>query len=342
MWPWYQQAFCDSFAELGYEVSGFSWNSIFWDRNDDDDIVSKSIFYKFQYKFLIGPTINKLNKALIDKVINEKPEVVFFYNCQHIKPQIFKRIKTYSKIIQYYNDDPFSRKQTKFIWRFSKKSIKYSDLNIVFREKNIKDFNQNGSKRTNVLLPYYCKNHHYPIQRENVPENFLCDVVFAGHYEDDGRLEFFESLLIEGINFKLYGGGWNKILLKNKQSPLFSFYPVAPAIGKDYVYAICGSKIALCFYSKINSDTYTSRNFEIPAMKKFLLTESSKDLQSLFKETELDYFQNFKDLKEKISFYLENNQLREEMELNLYNKVISSKHEVLDRVREIDCLITTL
>jgi hypothetical protein len=341
MWPWYQQAFCESFSKLDYKVTKYSWSNFFWDRDDKGDLISKSIYHKIQYKFLVGPIITKLNKELINQIEVENPQIVFFYNCQHISHKTFELLKSYKslKIIQYFNDDPFSKNQTSFLWRHAKKSIRYSDLNFVFRKKNISDFASAGSKLTKVLLPYYCKKHHYPILRKAVSKEFKCDVVFAGHYENDGRLEFFEELVKSNYNLKLYGGGWNKILLNRKTSPLFSFYPIKPAIGENYIKAICGSKIALCFYSKINSDSYTSRNFEIPAMNRFLLTESSDELKEIFKDDEIVFFNSFNDLKDKIDYYLINEKSRIKIENNAYNRVLTGNHEVLDRVIEIDNFI---
>ncbi len=69
--------------------------------------------------------------------------------------------------------------------------------------------------------------------------------------------------------------------------------PIKPVTGIEYNYAICGSKITLCFLSKINSDTYTRRNFEVPAMGKLMLSEYSQDLEIIFKENEeMVFFRN--------------------------------------------------
>ncbi len=51
------------------------------------------------------------------------------------------------------------------------------------------------------------------------------------------------------------------------------------------------------FLSKINKDSYTRRNFEIPAMKKVLLSEYSSELSNMFIEDKEMVF-----LETKLSF----------------------------------------
>src|SRR5207247_1773951 len=111
---------------------------------------------------------------------------------------------------------------------------------------------------------------------------FETDVVFAGHYEADGRQRLVEMLVESGIRLRLFGPEWERPARESRVLRRFS--PVDSPRGEDYNKALCGAKIALCFLSKLNRDTYTRRCFEIPAAGVFLLAEYSDDLGGLFKE----------------------------------------------------------
>lgn len=61
---------------------------------------------------------------------------------------------------------------------------------------------------------------------------------------------------------------------------------VFPTEAEEYAKAIRGARVALCFLSRLNRDTYTRRCFEIPACGTVLASERTRDLQRLFKEDE--------------------------------------------------------
>ena len=41
-------------------------------------------------------------------------------------------------------------------------------------------------------------------------KRFACDIVFIGHYEDDIRAEYLESIYDLEMDIKLFGTGWNE------------------------------------------------------------------------------------------------------------------------------------
>ena len=170
---------------------------------------------------------------------------------------------------------------------------------------------------------------------ERVPKEFNCDVVFAGHYEDDGRIEMLESICKSGYKLNLFGGGWNRALNQlDKDSPLLELYPITPVTGDNYRYAICGAKVAMCFLSTLNNDTYTRRNFQIPAMKTAMLSEYSDDLSNLYKEDEeVMFFKNEEEMLNKLEILVNNNDLRESISRAGYERVYKDGNDVVSRMR---------
>ena len=261
-----------------------------------------------------------------------------FYNVLLIPPKIILEIKKalpQTQLCQYANDDPFAKDAKFFLWNHFLNSIKYFDKHFAYRESNIQEFHKYGAKKVDLLRSYFIPEEDYPMDQSQIEDQFKCDVLFAGHYEDDSRVEFLESIMDSGYSLNLFGGGWNAALPKlRKDSPLKSKFPISPVTGDDYRQAICGSKLALCFLSKLNNDTYTRRNFQIPAMKTCMLSEYTSDLANMFLENEeVLFFKTKNEMLEKISLVIKNPDLRDKIAEKGYKRVYLDGHDVYQRAK---------
>ncbi|MDQ7083778.1 MAG: glycosyltransferase [Sulfurovum sp.] len=164
-------------------------------------------------------------------------------------------------------------------------------------------------------------------------DKYKCDVVFIGHYEDDGRDEAIKLLIDNGIDLKLYGTEWDK-------SKYYDFFrdrlsEIKP-VYNDYNLALNSTKIALVFLSKLNNDTYTRRCFEIPATKTMMMAEYSDDLNTMFSEgKEADYFKTKEELLGKVQYYLAHQDTLTEVSENGYQRLLRDGHEIRNRVKEV-------
>ncbi len=322
----YEKAFYKAFKRWGVDVYTFYWQK---GKN------FKLLLSRLQDKFIIGPMIWDINKKFLKKVFEIKPDLIFIYRGTHILPNPLQIIKKEMNtlIFNYNNDDAFSSKWPKYLWRHFFNGLKYSDWIFVYRKKNTEDYKRLGFDNVSLLMPYYIRDFNYPLDK--LPHgNYKCDVIFIGHYEPDGRDEYIKLLIEYNINCKLYGTYWER----SKYYELFKkkFGKIKPLYGEDYNIALNSAKIALAFLSRINNDTYTRRCFEIPATRTFMLCEYTKDMSELFKEgIEAEYFHNKEEFIKKIKFYLEYEDLRKNIAENGYKKVVSGGHEVTDRAKEV-------
>lgn len=322
-WEIYEKALSAAFSQLGYNVYEFGWGRYF---ND-------SFLNKTQEYFKLGPIIKKINSDLAEFVKNTKPDICFIYRGVYIFLETILNIKKAGTFVfGYNNDDPFGKNYPFYFWRHFKRSIPYYDHIFSYRLKNIEDYKKIGYKNTSLLRSYHIKDKNFPI--EKLPTNkYKCDVIFAGHYEDDGREECLKAIIDADVNFKLFGPEWQSSkyynFFKEKLGEIYN-------LKEDYNLALNSAKIALCFLSKLNNDTYTRRNFEIPAAKTFMLSEYSDDLNSLFKEgVEAEYFRSKEEMIEKIKYYLQNDKEREKIAMAGYQRLLKDGHEAEDRVKEI-------
>jgi glycosyltransferase involved in cell wall biosynthesis len=320
----YARAVYDAFLNQGFETYAFDW--------EEHKIKGNSLFNlisRVEERLLIGPFISRTNSYLLKLVGDFKPNLVFIYRGTHIKDTTIRAIKEMGSVVfSYHNDDPFSGLPSKHYMRNYIKSAYLCDFNFVYRHKNIDDFANIGINNVGVLRSYYIKENNFHIDCGKI-----YDIVFAGHFENDGRDKYIKSLKDAGLNVKVFGdAAWTKSLLYKelKQNIL------KDKRGLEYNKLLNQTKIALVFLSKTNSDTYTRRCFEIPATKTLMLCEYTVDMASMFEmDKEAVYFTSTSELIEKCKYLLNNPDMTMEIGNNGYNRLMKDGHLIEDRIKEI-------
>ncbi|TDE04763.1 glycosyltransferase [Flavobacterium sandaracinum] len=321
----YSKALFNAFKRIENDVHPFMVDEFNYKGNNN-------IFYfleRFQNRFLIGPKICQINSALLEMVKEQKPDLVFLYRTVEVNAKLISKIKSLGCIIfSYNNDDPFSGIPSKAYWRNYLKTAAICDHNFVYRQKNRIDFEKIGIENVSILKPYYIKENNFPIVGDK-----LMDVVFIGHFENDGRDKYIKALIDAGVNITVFGDEmW-------KQAPLYEeikFVLKESKRGAEYNISLNEAKIALVFLSKINSDTYTRRCFEIPATKTLMLSEYTSDLNSMFEaDKEAVYFTSSEDLVQKCKNLLNNPSIISEIGDAGYNKLLKDGHSIESRAKEI-------
>lgn len=328
-----------AFKKLGHEVESFYWQNYFKSRNP-----IRRLWRRAQNKFLMGPALNKLNRDLIRQAIQFQPKLIFIYRGTHIVYATIvalKRALPGCKIFGYNNDDPFAAGHPFWLWRHFLKSVPVYDLVFAYRHHNLDEFIKIGAKRVELLRSWFVPelNHFVSISDED-KSKYECDIVFIGHYENDGRFELLEEIVKAGYVLRLFGPPyeWNKLLLQSEILKYLS--PVHLVWNDDYNKAISGAKVALCFFSKLNRDTYTRRCFEIPATGTLLLSEYSDDMATIYQAgKEADYFSSKDKLIEKVKLYVENDSLRRQVAEGGNQRVVKDGHDIVSRMSKVIALV---
>ncbi len=340
MWPWYEQACADALKTLGCSVQKSSWLDDFycWEQ-DRGEPVSRSTLSSIQNRFVAGPIVRRLNARILLEATDCNPDVIWFFNATHILPSTIHRLRRSlpsTIFLQYANDNPFGGGTNRLRFRHLRRAIPQFDVHFVYRLSNIDDFTTAGAKKARLLRSYYIPGEDYRMVPQLEKRSFLSDIVFAGHYEDDRRSDALESLARLGVRLNLFGGGWQHKTPREHTPRLAELQPVVPVVGDDYRMAISGAKIALSFLSKLNRDTYTRRNFQIPAMGTFMLSEYSEDLAGLFQEgVEAEFFRSHEELIDKVTYYLGDGLARERIAQRGRDRVLRDGHDVVSRMRDL-------
>lgn len=332
----YEEAITRAFRTLGHEVHRFSWCEYYNPADLRSASALKRFGLKFQNKFLTGPMISRINADFLDRVRSVAPELVFINRGTHITAQTLRRVRKELPgiaIAGYNNDDPYSKAHPFWLWRHFLSAVPEHDLVLAYRHHNIEELLRGGARRAELLRSWFIPELNRPVQLTSAEcESFSCDVVFVGHYEPDGRLELLEEVVRRGYRLRLFGSkGWDRALGKSKL--LRHLTPVAPARDANYGKALAGAKIALCFLSKLNRDTYTRRCFEIPATGVCMLSEFTNDLATLFREDEeVLFFRDKGEFIQKLERYLKDDVARRRIASGGYRRVREDGHDVVSRM----------
>jgi spore maturation protein CgeB len=313
----------NSFKHLNWDVVHFSSHIT----------TGSSIDAKIKKRLSFGEEYFSMKNNLINLVKKETPVWVHFrlpleFDAKTI--QIIKKLGCF--VTEYFNDDPFSLKGPLGLYLKFRNALPYYDINFVYREHNIKAFLKYKAKEVFHCPPTFDLNRHY-LQSNYPSEKYICDAAFIGHWEHDWRLKCMERLHESGFKILIKGGGWNNKINKSKISHL---YPINHSFGTEYNDIYSSSIAGLCFFSKINRDSWTERALEIVAVGGVLVCERTDEAMTYFiDKQEAFFFSTIEELIEIVNFLKNNPYERRRVQKNAYNKLIESHNTIYDRSKFI-------
>lgn len=339
----YENAFFESFQELGHDVYKFSTSDYFyfpssfafnWRNFREYPAKFCEAIKRAQNKYHAGPLVNKINRDFVACVKKIRPDFVFIDQGLFFTSKTIAAARAYgTKVFGYCQDNPFSKTAPKYLWGRYLESCPAYDYIFSFHVFNLDDYKKTFGIDSELLRGYYLKRRNFPIEIPD--ERYRCDVMFIAHYEDDGRDEVLIRLVRGGYSFKLYGTEWHSSKYYDEFKNLMGG-DIKP-IREDYNIALNSCKIAICFFSKkLNGNEYTTRTLEIPATKTFMLSEYTDDAASLFEpDKEAVYFRDADEFIEKIDYYLVHDDERKKIAQNGYDRVLRDGHEAMDRAKQV-------
>ena len=321
LYSYYEQTLADGFQRLGARVTPFSTRQYLYARGQGT----------LQKSMRFGPAIDRLNRELLQLVDEVKPDVVFLFVCHHVYAKTVRQIKLRhprTLVVSYNIDNPFEDGRKFFRWRHYLAHAKLCGLNYFVRPRTVEHARQAGIPNPRLLMQFYVQDLHRPLPRAQAESRQ--DVLFVGHYEPDGRGQLLSHLLLHGVAVRIFGNRWEEL---PRNSPIRRLHPpIAMVTGEEYVRLLAGSKIALVFLSGVNRDPYTSRCFEIPACKTFMLAPRTPEIQALYEEDkEVVLYENKEELLEKIQKYLGDQEWRTRIAEAGRQRCLRGRHSHVDR-----------
>jgi spore maturation protein CgeB len=322
---WGPRGWAKALESLGHEVCLWDWAPLH----------SSGIVGRCERRFLLGPGIGRINRAMLERVASARPDVVLVYAMLPILASTVSSLAKKVWVTGYHNDNPFGGFGRKAYFRNWRAAIPRFNSHHVFRANNVENYQEMGVLRVRVLLPFYVPwiDRVPPMTAEDTLR-LGHDVVFVGHAEKDLRLECVARVLSAGLPLKVYGGPeyWRRYLSRDNWRQI---EPVSTVFGEDYRKVLAGSKISLCFFSQANRDEVTFRLFEITAAGGFLLCQRSALALKLFQEDrEAAFFSTPDELAKKCRYYLAHENERRNIAQAGRQRCLSSKYDIVSRMEE--------
>lgn len=329
-WRWdiYEAALETGFNELGWEVHRF---------NTSPFSAQTRLAIQIQ-RFRFSPFLQQLNRAFLSAATELRPDILLLIRCDGILPATLRQIKAAVPgciIMVHHNDNPFVGLVRRLTMRHYLNSLRYADLVLAYRPKDIDTAKAMGAKRVILFPPYYIRARHHPAHTD-----MTRDVVYVGHFEADGREAVMQALHDAGIAPTVLGTRW---AAAQKRHPWLAEQDIRQVWGHEYAAALASARIALVFLSKRNQDVYTRRCFEIPACGSLMLAPRTRELEAFFTDgKEAVFWDNTADLITKIRHYLAHEDERAAIAAAGRDRLLRDGHDEVARARmlidEFECM----
>ena len=315
------------FRNIGWKVIPFS----------TEYQTASRLLEKFYRRLHIGPANKEMQQALLVLVQEEKPAWVHFRLPIEFDRQTIMKVKSDGIVVtQYFNDDPFSHKSRLGLhWKF-RRALNAYDGHFVFRERNISSYRRSGASHVEHCPPFYDPERHTPAQRRH-DQTFLADAAFIGHWENDWRVNCLDALCAAGYSLILKGSYWDRAI---RHTNLSYLSPVGLVFDLKYNEIYANALAGLCFFSKINNDTWTRRALEIVAVGGLLVCERTEEAQTYFRDREEAFF--FSSIEEliEINALLKTDLVtRTRVQKAGYARLIQDGHTICNRAKQVDLFI---
>lgn len=263
---------------------------------------------KLHYHFPVGPLVSAINSALVARVREVKPEIVWMDKPTSITPATMRAIQAAGALTICYNqDNPFGPRHDG-TWLQFKRIYRMFDLHCLLREADIPRYAAWGLPCIKVLLSFDPAMHFPPPPGWNDADRPHAISYTGSPYEE--RPAFLRALAERfSLPLAIAGPRWEKVF-----SPDLMQRYVVGGMLKDAAYRenIWRSRVNLSFITLLNEEDVAHKAFEITACGGFLLALRSPGHLACFEEgREAAFFDTLEECAEKARYYLDHPDERE-------------------------------
>lgn len=265
-----------------------------------------------RFRYPIDPLISRINRDLVTKVEELRPDVVWFDKPISFTSETMHIIKKSGAQIAFYvQDSPFGPRNDS-CWRQFMKVYRMADLHCLVREADIPRYSGWGLPWIKIML-CYDPLMHFPPQTAFGDAERDREISYIG-FPYEQRPAFLLKLARDyKLPVYINGDRWLRVLTKEE---LRQFTFGTFLADEHYRRGIWRSKINLSFVTEDNEEDIALKAVEIAGCGGFLLALRTPGHQAIFEEDrESVFFSSVEECADKCRFYLGRPDLREAIAL---------------------------
>lgn len=321
-----EEVYGRGFKTIGCEVRHFSWDLA------EPSLLSRSLFQRASWRLAWQLRAKTANQKLIDIADRFQPDLTLVISPLLMHPNTIKALKQHGFTVVFFTDNPLDNHHT-HTNAWVQQGLSLWDAILIWSQELVQQISKRGI--SNVFYHPFCSDteHHYP-QTQNNPD---CDVAFIGNWDDSYKRELYLKAIAD-YRLEIWGSNYwqthcKETSIKKYHQGMCSYLEIPRILG--------GAKIGLNILRPQNEMGHNIRTFEIPSSKTLMLSERNPELLDLFKEDiEAVYFSNPEELKQKVTYLLNNQTLIESIAKAGNNKAL--QHTIQHRIEEIYRVIDQL
>jgi glycosyltransferase involved in cell wall biosynthesis len=262
------------------------------------------------------------NEAILRAADAVQPSAFVTVKGTSIRPATLMALKSKGIItINYYPDFHFDH------GGLDPSTFRLYDRFITTKSFQLDDLKRRLDPRRVGFLPHGYGSHvHYPRSEAVSEEEYICDVGYAGAYSPyKARWLLAVARRLPEAQLRIMGPGWRQ---RARNTELERYVIGHELTGDFYCRALQHSRINLAIHfgpaeRSEWQDNVSTRTFEIPACRGFMLHIDNAEVRELFEAgREIDVFRTEDELCEKIRYYLARPELRREMIERAYQRCV--------------------
>lgn len=275
-------------------------------------------------RFPVGPLVHRINRDLLRRVHEYKPDVVLFDKPVHFTPETILAVKqTGAQTVCYNQDNPFGPLKN-VGWHQFRRVFRLFDLHCLFRDADIPRYQGWGLPWIRTTLSFEPTVHFPPPSSWSDAERLRGVSYIGSPYED--RPAFLTDLgESKRLPVAIAGPRWQRVLTPEQYRRFVTDGYLADSAYRE---AIWRSQVNLSFVTHSNEEDIGHKSVEIAACQGFLLALRTPGHQACFEEDrEAVFFSEIEECADKCRFYLDKPQLREEIARRGRERAVSSGYD---------------
>lgn len=216
------------------------------------------------------------NKALLNAVKQNKPDVLWIFKGMEYYPSTLAQIKASGvKMINYNADHPISYVSRGSGSRNVKNSIDEFDLHITYSRTIQAELAAAYPEISCLVVPF---GHEVSdlLYEQIVGEPEIERICFIGN-PDSHRRDLITKIKAEGLPIDVYGHNWARFL-----EPGGDLEIMPPIVGEDMYRMMRRYRVQLNFLRAHNAGSHNMRSFEAPACGAVMLAEDTPEHRDFF------------------------------------------------------------